>query len=167
MPGAVHVVATFAGSSRTFDADVTAGSRTELRLEPAAPEPVTAPPPASPQPIVEPVQPPNDRPAASGGGPTWLPFAIGGLGIAGLAVGGGLYGGAWAAYSANMNSCHMACTDSQLAGGRGMEIGAYVSFGVGAALVAGGVIAFIVLRRAPSAVRAHLEPAGSGVSIRF
>jgi hypothetical protein len=166
-PGAVHVVATFAGTSRSFDANVSAGGRTELRLEPNAAEPVANAATSNPEPAVEAVPPTTETPPPSGGAPAWLPFAIGGLGVAGLAVGGGLYGGAWSAYTANMNSCHMACTDTQLAGGRGMEIGAYVSFGVGAALVAGGVIAFIVLRRAPSSVRAHLEPAGSGITVRF
>jgi hypothetical protein len=165
LPGTVHVEASWGSRSRTFEANVTAGGRAEIRLEAPAAENVT-PSEVAPVAPVE-VEPRRDQTQVSRGGATWVPFVVGGLGIAGLAVGGGLYGGAWSEYSASMNSCHMACPDERLASGRGMELGAYVSFGVGAALVGAGVIAFIVMRRAPSSARAVIEPSAQGLVIRF
>ncbi len=159
-PGTIAIESTWNGNVQRAEATVGAGAHIDVALvAPAASAPVVT------APVI--VDPHADIPPRAPSGPVWLPYVIGGLGVAGLITAGALYGAAWGEYGSAMNRCHAACADTQLATGRGLETGAYVSLGVGAALVVGGVVTWIIVRRAPASVRARFAPSSDGFAIRF
>ena len=162
MPGTVSIAITSpSGTNRSIETNVTAGARVEVDGTP----PVESRAVALTQAVIAPVPPPvahNDSPI-----PSWLPYALAGVGAAGLIASLGFYLGANGEYQSDLHSCGNMCSDQQIAQGRAFEQIAYASLGIGAAFVVGGVVTWVLRRQAPSRVSASIGPNSVIVTLRF
>jgi len=166
--GATSAVKLAEGAHEVVNLTLAPGSDVAV---PPGPTPVPVPPPPLPPP------PPPDQPITSGGSSRWIGWTLGGVGVAGIAV-GAVFGAKTFSDKSTLGSectgqrCPSSASGDISAASRDSTI-ANVAMGAGAALVVGGVVLLLVAPKAPSAassqahVTATVGPGWAGLQGAF
>ncbi|MBL8717538.1 MAG: hypothetical protein JNL79_16245 [Myxococcales bacterium] len=170
-----HVVKAKASGVTPFTAEVTLAEKEskslEIKLVPVAPTvapkeapkepPKAADPPKEPPKTVDPPKPVDPPSEGSGGTQRTIAMVSMGLGVVGVGVGLGLGFAAKAARDQHCDKTTKLCdTQGSLDSAKGLASGATIVTGVGAALLVGGVVWYVLVPRHRSApTAAWVSPA--------